>query len=344
MIRVELWVNTLLMWADRPLFGHGLGSFIETYPLYKEAHGDLMSFVNRAFESYITEAEAAHNEPLQLLAELGLVGFLPFLALMALVIWAGWRRLKADAVVAAGIVGLIAVLGELLLEYPFQRAATLFLAVLAFGFASRALKPRRFRMPKIAVQVATPVAIILSVGLIFVSVRQEEAETLLDASKTATVPVQAFALVYGAHQIDPLERRIRTALPVMLDGVFHSRGLAAIQPTAVDQVYAWQEDGGANNTAALVAHAQFLLERDNGDDLDFPRILARLKAGSDRVAARYAIEARYQIGHGQYAEGLETVAKGKTFNGLSGVAGADAAIQANLRALEEIARRGLTEK
>lgn len=344
LIRAELWLNAAFMVADRPLFGHGLGSFIEIFPLYKEAHGDLMPFVNTTFESYVTEAEAIHNEPVQLLTELGLVGLLPFLTLVALTLRAGVRRLASDPFAAAGAAAVVTVMGESLLEYPFQRAATLFLATIAFAFAARGaesgLRQWRFRVPTAVPLAVAPVALAAVALLLFASYRQNLAESLVDASRIPGLdPSQAFSVLYNAHKLDPLERRIRTALPVMLDGMIRSRGFAAVDPKVIDQVYAWAEDGGTNNTAALVAHAQLLIERDNGDDPDFPRVLALLKRGSTRVAAVYAIEARYQILHNRLAEALATIAEGKKYTeGVSAIPGADAAIKANLDNLERVAR------
>jgi hypothetical protein len=358
--RAELWLNAGVMAAHRPLFGHGLGSFIEVFPLHKEdvfpiykaLHIDpaLVDRIhNTRFDSYVTEAEAVHNEPVQLLTELGLVGLLPFLALLALTLRAGVRRLATDPFAAAGAAAVVTVVGESLLEYPFQRAATLFLAVLAFAFAARGpdsgLRQWRLRVPTIVPVALAPVTLAAAALLVFAAIRQEGAERLLDKTRLpGSDPVQNYNLLLEAHRLDPLERRIRTALPIMLDGVIRARGLAAVPQAAIDQIYAWQEDGGHYNTAALVAHAQLLLEKDGGNDPDFPRVMEALKAGSDRVAARYAIEARYQIGHGQYAQGLATVAEGKKYRGVSDIPGADASIQANLDNLERIARNRMAQQ
>ena len=135
-IRAELDLNTGLMWLDRPLFGRGLGSFIEVYPIYKERHGDLMPYINSAFESYITEAEAAHCDPIQLLAELGIVGFVPFLALVFVALRNAALRIR-DPMICAGGIGLVVLLSESLIEYPMQRASTTFLAVFALALAGR---------------------------------------------------------------------------------------------------------------------------------------------------------------------------------------------------------------
>lgn len=72
--RVVMWKDTIEMVKDRPVFGHGPGSYRWVYPPYKSwgAHRWL---------------DYAHNEFLQLMADYGLVGFgLLCLALLALLI------------------------------------------------------------------------------------------------------------------------------------------------------------------------------------------------------------------------------------------------------------------
>ena len=75
--RLIIWEDTLNLWSDYPVFGSGLGTFRDYYPRYK-----------RMEETYT--AQYAHNEYLNLLAEMGIVGFLLF----------GWIiiRLFRDAV------------------------------------------------------------------------------------------------------------------------------------------------------------------------------------------------------------------------------------------------------
>ncbi len=61
--RPLLWHNTLQMWMDFPLFGVGAGSYEWTFPLYQSEHIENL----RVF--------TAHNDYLQILVELGMVGF-----------------------------------------------------------------------------------------------------------------------------------------------------------------------------------------------------------------------------------------------------------------------------
>jgi O-antigen ligase len=347
LIRTELWVNTGFMVADRPLFGHGAGSFIEVYPLYKEAHGDLMPFVNTAFESYVTEAEAAHNDPIQLLTELGIFGLLPFLAIVAWALRAGARRMASDPFAAAGGAALITILTESLIEYPFQRAATLFLAAVALGFVGQG-QPQGFgqwrvRLPGPIRHGAIPISVVAMACLLFASHRQYEAEILLDRARApGTDPVRGFEAMYQAYKLDPLERRVRTALPVMLDGLIRARGAASVPKSLIDEVNRAVDDGGHFNTSSLVARAQIQLETTRGDDPEFPQLLTDLKRGSARVAAAYAIEARWHIIHERYLAALAAIAEGRKYTeGVSAIPGADEAIKTNLNELERTALAAL---
>jgi O-antigen ligase len=77
-IRLAVWRNTLRMIAERPLAGHGAGSFAAEYPR--------VAAIGPASDrlSPLLEVEHPHNEGLKLAAELGLVG-------IVLVLWLGWR-------------------------------------------------------------------------------------------------------------------------------------------------------------------------------------------------------------------------------------------------------------
>jgi hypothetical protein len=59
--RPELWRTSLLMIGDNPMIGVGLGAFARAYPHYDRLTG-------------LREANAAHNDFLQLAAETGAVG------------------------------------------------------------------------------------------------------------------------------------------------------------------------------------------------------------------------------------------------------------------------------
>lgn len=90
--RVGKWESALAMFADRPVFGFGLESFIDWFHLYRT--------VDLAVESGLQRTtDTPHNVPLDMLASGGLVLFLAYLAVVAVTGWAlvvGLRRLDGE--------------------------------------------------------------------------------------------------------------------------------------------------------------------------------------------------------------------------------------------------------
>ncbi len=106
------------LWAQRPIFGWGLGTFPAVYPHFRSFYTN--HFVNQA-----------HNDYLQVLVELGLAGFACVVALLFLVYREGLRKMKADATGAwltfgegaaalAMLTGITGILVHSLLDYNLQ--------------------------------------------------------------------------------------------------------------------------------------------------------------------------------------------------------------------------------
>lgn len=105
--RLELLKTGARMVADRPVFGVGTSQFYALYPRYTSPE------LQRTFQESLgapVPRENAHNQFLQILAELGVFGLASFVALLALALWprreadanADWRR-----PVAAGLAGFL---------------------------------------------------------------------------------------------------------------------------------------------------------------------------------------------------------------------------------------------
>jgi len=76
--RLLIWNSTIDMIKDRPLFGSGLG----TFPLYYlEYQADFLQR-NPSYLNFSGKAGEAHNEYLQLWAEMGIIGLLSFLLII----------------------------------------------------------------------------------------------------------------------------------------------------------------------------------------------------------------------------------------------------------------------
>ena len=131
--RAELAINTAAMWRDAPVRGHGLGSYVYVYPEYADTDRNLLKRKDTAFPESRTYVGSAHNEFLQLGAELGLVGF----GLAVLALGLAWRWIRravsaggtlAGTAISAGIAAIIA-----LFSAPLQTPVVSLLAALCLG-------------------------------------------------------------------------------------------------------------------------------------------------------------------------------------------------------------------
>jgi tetratricopeptide (TPR) repeat protein len=87
-VRLEYWEAALAMWREAPLRGLGINQFREYYSAYKATQAE--------------EALHAHNAPLQLLAETGLIGLALFAGTLALFVRRGLRVAWGPKLPAAG--------------------------------------------------------------------------------------------------------------------------------------------------------------------------------------------------------------------------------------------------
>jgi len=129
--RIPLWLNSLAIIGDHPLLGVGLGSFEAVYPLY---HG---AVTNDLVYSPLLWIGGAHNDPLQLLVELGLVGLTLAGLCFALLTRYFHALMKTAAPAAAPLLtgcylgGLTLVLESLFNPVCHQPSSLLLLALLA---------------------------------------------------------------------------------------------------------------------------------------------------------------------------------------------------------------------
>ncbi|GAB4313609.1 MAG: hypothetical protein Kow0059_04860 [Candidatus Sumerlaeia bacterium] len=130
--RLRILVCSIPLIAQKPLWGHGLGTFRYVYP---KAQGDYLSaHPDTRIVPTNLRTIRAHNDWLQIAIELGLAGL--GLAVGGIVYYArwGWRRLRgADArwthLMIAVFVSLMAQLFHALMDFPFHIPPTALLAV-----------------------------------------------------------------------------------------------------------------------------------------------------------------------------------------------------------------------
>jgi len=134
--RMATWKLTTLMIKDRPLLGSGIGTFKYNTLKYQAIffeQGDNRSLYPHGF------ADKAHNEYLQLWAELGIVGLAIFIWLIIAYFNYGISNLKRERNeqkqgVMIGLMGaVVAVLVDGLFGFPLHLPATIVLFWLAIG-------------------------------------------------------------------------------------------------------------------------------------------------------------------------------------------------------------------
>lgn len=114
--RFALWANTLAIFLDHPALGAGKGNFQFIYPLYNER-----VIKDPAFSVEMKAAEA-HNDYVQLLAEVGLLGTAAFFWILFNVAKQWWREAKDkfDPMILPIGFGIVALLLVAFWDFPFE--------------------------------------------------------------------------------------------------------------------------------------------------------------------------------------------------------------------------------
>lgn len=197
--RLELWIDTAAMWLDSPLLGTGAGGFDYTYPKWDAVH--LQFFPAWGFYHPIqTYAGAAHNEALQLLAELGLIGFgLAGWFLYEVRKRGAWRGGPAWAL---GLGGATCLIG-----FPLQNPCTLALMALSLGAVAGEGKSCSGLSVRLGRAVA---AYVFLAGAVFM-LRTMQAQWVYQGvvANFMTNPAAAVAANVRAYEIAPWDFKVR---------------------------------------------------------------------------------------------------------------------------------------
>jgi O-antigen ligase len=124
-LRWVIWENTIQILKDFPLFGSGLGSFAQIFPMYRTFH----------FRGLVTHAE---NDFLQLASEVGLVGFGLLAILFLFLFIKRGLRIRSETspqryIGIGALTGIIALMFYSLVEKNLQVPANALLYTLLWG-------------------------------------------------------------------------------------------------------------------------------------------------------------------------------------------------------------------
>ena len=206
--RTEIWLGTWEAFRQAPIFGHGFGSWMHFYPPLQEFFLTVTPDASLSQTALAGFPPAAHLEPLQLLAELGIVGFV-IAAAFLVSLRKTWRR---DEYHWAALLTLFVAFPLILVEFPLQIAPTALLVALALGvLAGRANRltpiPTLCRWWTFGIFAPTAIAIVVVGYQVYAS------ELYFARSKAATADQQflsAFVLAGRALERLPLDWRVRS--------------------------------------------------------------------------------------------------------------------------------------
>ncbi len=135
--RWAFWVNTFQIFKDFPMFGSGLGTFIQVFPMYRSFH----------ITGLVTHAE---NDFLQLLSEVGTLGTGLLAILFFFLFWKVLSGIRALAdrepvryIALGGLVGILALMFHSLVERNIQVPANAFLYTFILAMVLRTAPIRK---------------------------------------------------------------------------------------------------------------------------------------------------------------------------------------------------------
>lgn len=201
--RVQLLAGTVDMWASNPLFGNGLGSFNYLWPRF--ANADISIFTGMTFlhaNDPSVLPGTAHNEFLQVLSDLGIVGFGLFLAVVFVGTRLDWR--SGPALLVLGVF--------MAADAPLHDPQTMFLGAYALAIAS----PLAAKTWKLSLFSLVPASGVLLASLLsaLLSVNHARADVFFGLARLISEERSqyGFALVSQAVKTYPFDHRYRLQL------------------------------------------------------------------------------------------------------------------------------------
>ncbi len=238
--RIEAIWDSLVAWTHAPLFGHGFGSFVYVYPFFQEAHA--WFWPSTAIGEGFLHMGASHNEPAQLLLEIGAVGAILAIGLVLSLDRKPRTPEQKAAWASLGIAGVLSLYG-----FPLQNPQTACIVVLALGTVAgpAIMLPLRQALPVALTVAMPPVAFLLpwlGATLMHAHFLYGEARRAWDVD-----PLAAWELSQSAWRVSDLDWRIRTQVPLSLRHLF-DRGVPGT-PISVGEgsaELAWQVGASAS--------------------------------------------------------------------------------------------------
>lgn len=177
--RLETWQIGLSMFRDHPLIGTGIGEYKRQYLPYKTRYlqtpaGHELDLRLQSDPSigYNPRPIYAHNEYVQIAAEMGLVGLLAGALLIAMIFWSTLRRVtrsespEGKFALLALLGGVVAFLGDAFFSFPLHLPAN----ALVLAFFLGALYSPALGASKLEVRLRPAVGLVIAVFIAAVAI------------------------------------------------------------------------------------------------------------------------------------------------------------------------------
>ena len=312
--RLEIAINTGLMWLEKPIFGQGLGSFNFEYGRFQEAHLQWFPDMGTVLYPSSVFAGAAHMEALQLAAETGIIGLAAAVVLIAILLRASLIVREPGDLIAAAIVSLVIAAGLSCIGFPLQNPAAVMAVVLAAGIVME--KERAcIIMPALTTRKIVPVfsigfALVLTASMSW-HYAAERKFAIVNLYIEKNEPT-ALAANIQTHQLFPFEPRYRRQL-VMTAGALlkNAHGRVQITDAAADEAYRISLTTGHLPAIKLV-RLEYLLNTGRWERRkeEVEEILAFLKQHSSLQPSVWIADGTYGIFTNDGVRALKAVMQG----------------------------------
>ena len=290
--RAELWINTVAMWLEHPFIGHGVGSFGFEYGRFQEVHTGLFPGLDTILRPYVVEAGAAHNEVLQGLAEVGLIGMF----LVGVFIWLVVRAPAMDGIAMAAKWSLLIAAPLCVVSFPLQNTATLLMMATAVGVLIPRAGPRWAN------------AVVLLFGLFGTSAAAasenrayaaalENRRFSADASATTDQLREGFNKLWREYQLQPWSRVVRRELAL---AIVAADRYGNMPPDLADKIHAIAMSAAPYSPLTLLARVEYLINSGRwvSDGREIRIHLKSLRAHAALQPFTWAVHARYSLKRG----------------------------------------------
>ena len=262
--RAEMWINTAYMILANPIGGVGFGAFDFAYPRVMHA-----GLIDGTFLGSPTDyVGAAHNDWLQGVAELGLVGA----GLAGTLIWLVLRHGEdRDYRAPLFFAAVLACVG-----FPLQNPMTALLIAVAAGMAARGKVHSQRTLP--ATNLAGLLVLPLAVSGFLFYQSAMQARDIYAAIKVS--PVHALNSQLAALKTYDLDPWLRLQSMLTLASVLRTYppNQVDLEPEAADEIYATALSAAPRMPGLLIARAEYLINSGrwrDGDELE--GVVARLQ-------------------------------------------------------------------